>query len=237
MTRLATTGTWTSALGRAETSAPDQRASAVLVLLGPQTQSGLPRLGGPRTLSGPQTQGDPQTQGGASTSPAYAVHLLLTRRSDALRHHPGQVAFPGGGIDPGETPERAAIREAVEECAVDAPSLDLLGTLPPIPLTFSGNVVTPVLAWEPVPTPLVPDGVETVSAFRVPFAHLIDPANRGVVRLPVATPNATRLETPAFAVADHIVWGFTAFVVDALLDALGWARPWDHDREIPLPAP
>lgn len=171
--------------------------------------------------------------------PTHAdVDLLLTRRSDALRHHPGQVAFPGGGIDDGESPAQAAVREAVEEAGIDAAGVDVLGPLGAVPLVVSGNVVTPVLAWWSVPSPLRADGSETVAAFRVPVAQLTDPAHRGVVRLPerLGVPGALR-STPAFAVAGHVVWGFTAFVLDALLDALGWAQAWDHDREIALPSP
>lgn len=219
---LVASGGWSSALGRIDQRSAAGRASAVLLLFGPHP-SGAVR----HAVTGSDAPGHP--------TPADSVHVLLTRRSDSLRHHPGQVAFPGGGLDPGESPQQAALREAVEECAVSAPDVELIGALPAVPLTFSGNVVTPVIGWEPVPTPLVPDGVETTSAFRVPVAELIDPTNRGVVRLPDTAPNVTRFETPAFAVAGELVWGFTAFVLDALLDALGWTRPWDRQRTLPLP--
>lgn len=167
------------------------------------------------------------------------VDVLLTRRSPRLRHHPGQIAFPGGGIDPGESAAVAAVREAAEETGLDPSGVEVIGALADVPLVVSGNVVTPVLAWWAAPSALTVDGTETVEAFRVPIAHLLDPARRGVVRFSrhrSGTSAARTLTTPAFDLGgDAVVWGFTAFVLDALLDALGWTLPWDRTRELGEP--
>lgn len=165
--------------------------------------------------------------------PASAdVDLLLTRRSEDLRHHPGQVAFPGGGLEPGESAAAAAVREAHEETGLDPSGVEVLGTLDRVPVPVSGNVVTPVLAWWRQPSQLRADGVETAEVFRVPVTALVDPANRGVVRGAHA---GRAFTTPAFAVPSFpLVWGFTAYVLDALLEELGWGVPWDAGRELAL---
>ncbi|HEY0217962.1 MAG TPA: CoA pyrophosphatase, partial [Cellulomonas sp.] len=162
------------------------------------------------------------------------LDVLLTRRSPSLRHHPGQVSFPGGGIDPEDAgPEAAALREAVEETGVDPAGVRVLGTLPPLPVAVSRNLVTPVLAWWTDPSEVAAtDPAETVDVFRVPVADLVDPANRVTA---VVRHSGRDHRGPAFAVQGVIVWGFTAFVLDRLLDALGWAVPWDAGRTVPAP--
>lgn len=211
--------TWQTGLGDVP-QGTDLRRSAVLLLFGPLEAS----------------DHDASHQPGAREGEASAladVDLLLTRRSDALRHHPGQVAFPGGGIDEGEGTEAAALREAVEETGLEASGVEVLGALSAVPVLASGNVVVPVLAWWRRPSALVADGVETAEVFRVPVRHLVDPRVRGTVTL---ERGGRRYTGPAFAVdSGHVVWGFTAHVLDALLETLGWAGPWDRTRPITPP--
>lgn len=158
------------------------------------------------------------------------LDVLLQRRAATLGHHPGQVAFPGGGIDPQDAgPREAAVREAVEETGLDPAGVEVLGTLADVPLPVSDNLVTPVLAWWARPSRVAAvDHAEAVDVFRTPVADLLDPARRGVVEHAGVR---GRLRTPAFLVGDDVlVWGFTAFVLDGILDALGWTVPWDRTR-------
>jgi 8-oxo-dGTP pyrophosphatase MutT (NUDIX family) len=159
--------------------------------------------------------------------------VLLQQRSDDLRHHAGQPAFPGGGIDPTDAgPVEAALREAVEEVGLDPSGVEVLTTLPELWLPPSGNLVTPVLAWWRVPSRVgAVDPVEVSAVARVPIADLADPANRVMVKHPMG------YSSPAFKVAGMLVWGFTAGVLDRLLRLGGWEREWDREVVVPFPIP
>ncbi len=117
---------------------------------------------------------------------------------------------------------------------MDPTGISPLGSLAPLPVPVSDHVVTPVLAWWDRPSPVaVVDHAESATVFRAPVADLVDPTNRSVVAIrrgPVTH------RSPAFEVAGHVVWGFTAFVLDRLLDELAWAEPWDTTRTRPAPA-
>ena len=105
--------------------------------------------------------------------------VLLTRRSDALRNHRGQIAFPGGAVDPGETAREAALREAREEVGLHPRHVRrVLGPLPRY-ATGSGFIITPILAVVAPFEPACEPG-EVAEAFEVPLAFLMDPANHGI---------------------------------------------------------
>ncbi|WP_455133865.1 NUDIX hydrolase [Microbacterium aurum] len=163
------------------------------------------------------------------------LDVLLLARAATLRSHPGQVAFPGGRLDPGDDgPVGAALREATEETGLDPSGVEVLGTLDEVPLEFSGHLVTPVLGWWRHPSPVrVVDVAESADVFRAPVADLLHPQNRGVT---VMRRGGQEWRGPAFEVHGHLVWGFTALLLDALFDRLGWTEPWDRIREIALPA-
>ena len=164
---------------------------------------------------------------------APAVDVLLIERATSLNHHPGQIAFPGGRLDPGDSgPVAAALREGVEETGLDPGGVDVVGTLGDLPLPVSNHVVTPVLAWWHTPSAVsVMDPGESAAVFRVPVATLLDPANRGTA----VVHRGTRVfDSPAFVVGERIVWGFTGLVLDGLFDALGWTQAWEP-RPIDVP--
>lgn len=167
------------------------------------------------------------------------LDVLLLARASTLRAHPGQVAFPGGRLDSGDTgPIEAALREAREETGLDPDGVDVLGMLPRVPLAYSDHLVTPVVGWWDRPTPVrAVDAAESSAVFRVPVADLLAPARRGVTRI---QRDGRTWSGPAFlvphAAGQHVVWGFTAMLLNGLFDALGWTEPWDRSREIPLPA-
>lgn len=103
--------------------------------------------------------------------------VILTRRTDSLRHHAGQISFPGGGIEPGDaSPLAAALREAQEEIGLDPGSAEPLGYLDPF-ATITGFRVIPVVAAFHHPPQLKLDPSEVAEAFEVPLDFLLDPAN------------------------------------------------------------
>jgi 8-oxo-dGTP pyrophosphatase MutT (NUDIX family) len=104
-----------------------------------------------------------------------APSILLTLRSPRLSSHAGQVSFPGGRIEPGETPEAAALREAAEEVGLDPRLPEVLGRLPEH-LTGTGYRVTPIVALVPPPLNLVPEPSEVELAFELPLSVVLDPA-------------------------------------------------------------
>ena len=159
--------------------------------------------------------------------------VLLIEKSAHLRSHAGQPAFPGGGVDPGDDfPTGTALREAEEEAGVDPAGVRVLATLQELFLPPSDRLVVPVVAWWDDPRDVtVGDPHEVARVARVPLADLTDPANRFRVSHP------SGFIGPAFGVADMVVWGFTAALLDAILEAAGLARPWDHGDVRPLPAP
>ncbi len=159
--------------------------------------------------------------------------VLLIEKSVHLRRHAGQPAFPGGGADPGDDyPVGTALREAQEEAGVDPAGVRVLATLPELFLGPSDNLVIPVVGWWEDPHDVAPaDPREVARVARVPLADLADPGNRFRVHHP------SGFIGPAFGVADMVVWGFTAAVLDAILDAAGLSRPWDASDVRPLPEP
>lgn len=165
------------------------------------------------------------------------LDVLLLERASTLRLNPGQIAFPGGRVDDADPDSvSAALREAQEETGLDPSGVDILGALEEIPLAYSNYLVTPVLGWWRHPSPVrVVDEGESASVFRVPIADLVDPANRGVT---VLRRGSQEWRGPGFLVGqgsdEHLVWGFTAMVLDSLLDRLGWSEDWDEARELPM---
>lgn len=165
----------------------------------------------------------------------HGPDLLLIERARSLRTHAGQPSFPGGALDPedgdpaGCGPVAAALREAEEETGLDPSGVQVFATLPALYIPVSGFVVTTVLGWWRRESPVAPvDPAETGAVFRVPVADLTDPANRARLRHP------SGFVGPAFAVADRLVWGFTAGVIDRVLHFSGLERPWDTARTLEL---
>lgn len=169
--------------------------------------------------------------GGASFGES---HLLLTERAHHMRSHPGQVSFPGGAVDAGETAVQAALREAEEETGLDPTGVDVFAALPPLWLPPSNFSVTPLLGWWRQPSPVRavhPDEVHEV--YLEPIAELLDPEHRMSVRGPSGWIG------PAFLIGeakDLILWGFTAGIIARLFAYVDWARPWDEQRIEDLPA-
>ena len=152
--------------------------------------------------------------------------VLLIERASTMRSHAGQPAFPGGAQDPQDADATAcALREAQEEVGLDPATVEVLEVLPALWLPPSGFVVHPVIGYWQAPHPVhVVDPNEVAAVLRPSLAELVDPANR----LRVTHPSG--FTGPAFEVGGLLVWGFTAGLLDKLLELGGWALPWDGDR-------
>jgi 8-oxo-dGTP pyrophosphatase MutT (NUDIX family) len=156
--------------------------------------------------------------------------VLLQQRASDLRDHAGQVAFPGGARESGDTgPPDTAIREANEETGVDPEMVEPLILLPRLHIPPSRFDVTGVLAHWRTPSPVrAIDPSETSRVMRVPFSTLADPANRVLLNTNFGWYG------PAFVIDDAVVWGYTGEILAALLRLGGWERPWDASRPVDL---
>ena len=127
----------------------------------------------------------PEERAKASTQAAVLVAItdrpepgvILTVRREDMRTHAGQVAFPGGRLDPGEDAVKAALREAHEEILLNPKDVEIVGTIEPY-RTVTGYLVTPVIGTIPPDLPLTPHEHEVADWFEAPLAFVLDPANQ-----------------------------------------------------------
>ncbi|HYJ28139.1 MAG TPA: CoA pyrophosphatase [Nocardioides sp.] len=164
---------------------------------------------------------------------AHRGELLLTERAHHMRSHPGQVSFPGGSLDQGETPREAALREAYEEIGLVPAEIEVFGELPELWLPPSNFAVTPILGyWRERGEVRVESPDEVHAIHHVSIAELLDPEHRINVRHPSGWTG------PGFLIGadkDVILWGFTAGIIARLFDFLGWSDDWDRARVRDLP--
>lgn len=143
---------------------------------------------------------------------AEGASVLLTRRADSLTSHTGQIAFPGGRLDPGETAMDAALREAWEEVALPPASVEVLG-LGDDYETGSGFLITPVVGWIAPPVSLSPSPDEVAELFETPWDFLMDLANHRRDHLEM---NGMRRFFWAIDWNDRYIWGVTAGLLKTL---------------------
>ena len=145
------------------------------------------------------------------------LHVVLTKRASGLKHHPGQIAFPGGKVDPTDAgPEGAALREAHEEIGLPPSNVAVLGILPQHE-TVTGFMVTPVVGRILAPFDPIPEAGEVDEVFTVPLGYLSDPTNfrierrrwRGQWRRYYAVPYGP-----------YYIWGATARILRAFADRM-----------------
>jgi 8-oxo-dGTP pyrophosphatase MutT (NUDIX family) len=147
----------------------------------------------------------------------HGYSVLLTRRSETMRRHTGEVAFPGGRRDPGETAWETALREAEEEIGLERRFVSLAGLASPM-TTGTGYLITPVVGFVAEGYTLVPNASEVAEIFETPFGFLMDPANH--------REHEHRLESGetrtyySMTHDDRTIWGATAGVLRALYERL-----------------
>jgi len=138
------------------------------------------------------------------------VHVLLTQRTAHLTDHAGQISFPGGRVEEGDTDAVAtALRESEEEIGLPSRVVDVLGRLPEY-RTVTGYRVTPVVALIEQPFRLQLDTFEVSEAFEVPLAFLMDPANHERRIYRYADLARTFYAMPYQAARRYFIWGATA---------------------------
>jgi 8-oxo-dGTP pyrophosphatase MutT (NUDIX family) len=152
-------------------------------------------------------------------------HFVLTRRTDRLRGHSGQVSFPGGRRDPGDrTLVDTALRETCEELGVCGPGLTVLGTLSPIYIPPSDFEVFPAVAALDEPPSFQPNPDEVAEVFAVPLSALVNDAYKRLEHWPF---NGVEVEIPYYAFNGHKVWGATAIMLSEFENRLRAVLPQD----------
>jgi len=149
-------------------------------------------------------------------------HVLLTERTGAVEKHKHQIAYPGGSLEPDETPIAAALREAHEETGV-SPSLPrVLGALTPLYVPATGFTIQPFVATVARRPALRRQPSEVARLLEVPLARLLEPE---CLRFAATSTDGLWREVPYFDLGGQRLWGASAMITAEWLALLGWERP------------
>ena len=144
--------------------------------------------------------------------------LVFTKRADTLSRHAGEISFPGGLLNPSETPVDAALRESEEELGLARAHVEVVGMLPPVQTHVSGIMIVPlvgVLGVDPLFTPNN-DEIDVVLEYPLP-ALVAASAERDLEH------DGRRFRTYVFEMGNHTIWGATARILRSFLDVVGAA--------------
>ncbi|MEN8658970.1 CoA pyrophosphatase [Marivita sp.] len=148
---------------------------------------------------------------------SFGAEVLLTKRSSRLKHHPGQIAFPGGKQDDGDADViAAALREAEEEVGLPRTHVEVLGTLPTHE-TVTGFLVTPVVGWIETDFDVVPEPGEVAEVFRVPLAHV---TGSECFTVQSRRWRGTRRHFYTVPFGPYYIWGATARILRGLAERM-----------------
>jgi len=145
------------------------------------------------------------------------AHLVFIRRPQTVVHHKGQIAFPGGHVETGETPAEAAVREAREEVGIIPGNVRVLGALTPLYIPPSGFCIYPFVAATEITPVFVPQPGEVDEIIEAPLDHLLD-ANNLLNETWIFDIGPRRV--PFYAYGPHKIWGATAMVLSEFLEIL-----------------
>lgn len=146
------------------------------------------------------------------------VHVLLTRRTDTVETHKGQISCPGGAVDPDDAdPVRTALRETEEELGIPADQVRVLGVLDDVPTVVSGFVITPVVGVVPHPHALRPSPAEIAEVVRVPLDVFRDPSN---IRVQRRERGGRTFEVLHYIYGRHVIWGATGRILKIFVDTV-----------------
>jgi 8-oxo-dGTP pyrophosphatase MutT (NUDIX family) len=150
------------------------------------------------------------------------LHVILIKRRDDLRHHPGQISFPGGRLEQREEPLACALRETNEEIGLASETLIIAGALQPAYILASDFFVHPFVAWHPGIPSCRADPNEVADIYYVPMALLCADNARAYASKNI---RGSMREVPGFSFLNHHIWGATAMLLHEIIERLkaaGW---------------
>jgi 8-oxo-dGTP pyrophosphatase MutT (NUDIX family) len=150
---------------------------------------------------------------------ATDYHLVFTKRTETVRHHKGQVSFPGGSFEPADGDLlTTALRESYEEVGIRPEHVSILGRLDDLATFSTSFTISPFVGLIPYPYPFRPDPIEVAIVFDASLSILADPTvGRRYIR---ARDDGATIEDYEFHVDGHVIWGATARIIHHFLEVM-----------------
>jgi 8-oxo-dGTP pyrophosphatase MutT (NUDIX family) len=159
-----------------------------------------------------------------------AYHMVFTKRTETLKHHKGQVSFPGGSFEPSDGDLlTTALRESDEEVGIRPEHVSILGRLDDLPTFSTSFTISPFVGLIPYPYPFRPNPLEVAIVFDAPLSALADPTVRH--RYIRARDDGATIEDYEFHVDGHVIWGATARIIHHFLSIIGEQHGIEHDED------